>query len=128
MGANIGLIIGGTVSYGIAIAIDPDTGIWDVGVYADHGFGLHGGANADVVVDITISGNNCLSDLEGLAFTGGFGIATPVLGPHAGGGIEGNFPLTGDAEPTVTFSGGIGVGAPIEGHGLLMRTNIGLKN
>ena len=124
-GFNIGAGIGITVSFGGAISYDPKTGKLQIGVYAALGAGLHVGATADKVVDITVSDNDSIESLGGPAETGGGGLALPAVGPHFGVGFETNEPIGSDAKKSYTLSLGPGVGTPGEFHALRTHTFIG---
>ncbi len=123
-GFNSGAGFGTTKSAGFAVSYDPETKRLQVGGYATGGCGLHVGITGDVVYDFTFSGNDSIEDLAGSACTIGVGVATPPMGPHAGIGCEVNIPINSDAEPSVTFSPGVGIGMPGEFHVLGTETTV----
>jgi len=123
-GMNIGAGVGKSNSKGIAISYNPKNGKWEIGLYGTIGGGLHLGANADVVIDVIVSDNNCLQKLSGWSSTTGGSINTPTVGPHAGVGFESNAPIGSNAKPSYTFSGGVGIGLPGEGHSYITYTGI----
>ncbi len=119
--------VGGTAGIGIAMSFS-DAGGFQFGTYGMAGMGSYIGVGASATVDISMSANACLSDLEGSALTGGgSGNIPPVAGGNAG--AEGSLPISGDnagnpAAGTFTVSGGVGVGSPGEGHVFVTHTQI----
>jgi len=118
IGFTAGGIIGTTKSVGLVVGYNPNSGDLDFGFYVTGGIGLYGGASASLTVDATFSDNPCINDLNGWAGTAGVS-----GGEFFTGGYEKNTPMS-NALPSTTWSGGIGGGTPMEGHGFATNTKI----
>jgi RHS repeat-associated protein len=124
LGANAGGIKGVSHSGGIVIGYNPNSeNIIQTGWYTTIGHGIHGGASASVTLDIGISTNERIEDLEGWSAAAGGSGKIPGISPSFG--IERSTPISsGDDNSVYTFSPGIGVGLPYEGHGYAKYTHI----
>jgi RHS repeat-associated protein len=118
LGFNAGGILGTTKSIGLIFGENPNTGKWQFGFYATGGTGLYGGASASLTVDLTLSGNPCVEDVEGWAGTAG-----GSFGEFLTGGFELNSPMS-DKLSSETYSVGVGGGLPAEGHGFATFTEV----
>ena len=103
IGFNLGWLSSWSLSFGIAISENPQTGEWQIGGYGTFGAGVQPvGAMAGATLDLTFSpDNNCIDQLAGETAT--VGGSLPVIA-GAIGGVEKNFPLNGDAKPTTTIN------------------------
>jgi RHS repeat-associated protein len=118
LGFNAGGILGTTKSIGLIFGENPRTGKWQLGFYATGGTGLYCGASASLIVDLTLSDNPCVEDVEGWAGTAG-----GSFGEFLTGGFELNSPMS-DKLSSETFSVGVGGGLPAEGHGFATFTEV----
>jgi hypothetical protein len=125
LGLNTGAGVGTTKSIGLAMSYSKNEGL-QVGGYATAGIGAHASVTGDLVMDITASTNDSISDLSGTAVIVGGGVATPTLGTHVGLGAEVSLPtaVEGNATPSFTVSPGIGIGMPTEVHDYWAYTEI----
>jgi len=124
IGFNAGGVFGATKSGGVIVGRNSKTGKWQFGLYATGGAGAQGGAGASATVDVTWSSNDNISNVAGLSTTAGGSATIPVLGVGVSTGYEKNTPLSGNANSSNTFSLGIGVGMPYEGHGFASSTYV----
>ncbi|MCK5098714.1 MAG: RHS repeat-associated core domain-containing protein, partial [Desulfobacteraceae bacterium] len=117
-----GGLTGSTKGGGLIVGRNPVTGQWQFGWYAVGGAGLFVGAEASVALDLTWSGNPCIEDAGGWASTTGGSIGSPL---GLGAGFESNTPLSGNANPSYTFSPDLSAGLPGEAHSFVTYTHVG---
>ena len=107
-GALLGL--SGSIGVGVVVGFNETNGDEDWGLYLSLGSGAGSPAELSLSLDATYSGNDCIDDIEGDAFS---------VGGSVGGGVSGGYELGnlgGGAEPTHTASIGAGAGVNAYGH------------
>src|SRR5690554_5076660 len=111
---------GGTAGSGFVFGWSKGNGL-QAGTYKTSGGGTFFGYSGSLTLDVSISGNNNINDLQGIAWTnGGSGGEGLVFGGEI------NVPLNAPAgtKPSLTLSGGAGAGIPAEVHSFVTYTEI----
>jgi hypothetical protein len=124
LGFNMGFGFGASSASGLAISYNPETGEGEWGFYMTKALGVQAGAIIEGALDISVSPNSSISDLEGLSFIAG-GSGGSFL-PRIGAGGEVAIPIfPTETYPTVTGTISSGLSYwPVEVHGLVGRTRV----
>jgi RHS repeat-associated protein len=124
LGFTAGSIKGTSKSGGIVIGYNPEyEDVFQFGTYASGGAGLYGGASASINLNVSVSSNERIEDLEG--WSGTAGGSGKIPGVPISLGLERSTPVTtADAEPVYSMSAGIGIGMRLGGYGYAKYTKI----